>query len=122
MFDVRFSIDRIAGTLKLELTDTSDYTGVSSVTGFYKVIYPDGIFRENTDFYNPDFTILDPDTEINLRTVNGKLLFGTYTIIQQSNRNTGYVQEQSVFTFDFREYTPAIENQSNTLTPIVLVS
>jgi hypothetical protein len=119
VFDVRFSIDRIAGTLKLILTDTSDYTGVSSVVGFYKVIYPDGIFRENTDALNPDFTIVDSETEITLRTSNGRLMFGTYTIIQQSNRNTGYVQEQSVFTFDFAEFTPAIENQSNTLTPII---
>lgn len=117
-FTVKFVVNRISGNHELILTDTSDFTGLVSVNGFWRVEYPDGIFVENKDQDNPDFTIASREKTFTLREKNG-LILGDYKITQKVYSNEGYSQSEKTITFSFEEPTLLLADNSNTALPQV---
>ncbi len=119
-FSVKFVIDRISGQYRLQFEDLSDYTGVATAYGFYKITYPDGIFYENTDSENPDFELGDVSTDLSLRMKNSQLIQGQYVIVQKIYANTGYFSSTKTVTFNFSEPTQSLVFAGNLLTPTVI--
>ncbi len=111
-FTVRF----LLGTVKrILISDESDYTGVASAYGFYRFEYPDGVFFENTDSLNPDFTDTQSESEFNLRS----LMTGTYKVTQKIVTDIGEFELQKTFQVTWVEPVLAMTNTSNIITPIV---
>jgi len=117
-FNIRFSIDRVNDELNLILTDTSDYTGVSTYYGFYKIIYPDSVVVENTDVDNPDFKNGVAITTIPLRLRQG-IIQGEFSITQKSYTDIGDYELEKVFTLSFAEPSLIMSDNSNLVTPSV---
>ena len=118
-FSIRFLINRTSGLYELQLTDASDYTGVATAYGFYRIEYPDGVFWENTTIASPDFTLADALSNIPLRMTNGKLLKGQYKITQKTYADTGDFQLEKIFVFDFVEPVLSVRSSSDLTTLIV---
>jgi|GEM_PF-1141906 len=117
-FNIRFSIDRVNDELNLILTDTSDYTGVATYYGFYKIIYPDSVVVENTDVDNPDFENGVAITTIPLRLRQG-IIQGEFSITQKSYTDIGDYELEKVFTLSFSEPSLIMSDNSNLVTPSV---
>lgn len=118
-FSVKFVINRISVDYKIQITDTTNYTGVTSAYGFYRIEYPDGIYTENSDVQNPDFEIGQTISEFPLRMKNSLPMTGQYRIVQKTFANTGDVETTKVFTFSFVEPTLTLTNTSNLAAPTV---
>jgi len=119
MFSIKFVLNRITGDVQLVLTDTTDYTGVSSAFGFYRVEYPDGLYRDNLDVTNPDFTLASSEFVLNLRNKNGAVMLGQYRITQRIITNNGNLQDIQNITFSFKDPEPVLRDNSNTSIPQV---
>jgi hypothetical protein len=119
-FSIKFVINRITGNYKIQITDTTNYSGVTAAYGFYRIEYPDGIFSENTNPLNPDFRIGQNFSEFNLRLKNSLVMTGQYRFIQKTFANTGDVETTRVITFSFVEPVLKITNKSSLSTPSVL--
>jgi hypothetical protein len=117
-FTTKFIIDRTNGIYQIVLTDTSNFNGLDFVNGFWRIEYPDGIFVENTDQNNPDFTIPSRQKIFSLRQNNG-LIYGNYKITQKVYSNTGYAQNESLLEFSFKEPDLILKDDSNTGLPFV---
>lgn len=118
-FSVKFLIDRVNGLYKIQLTDSSDYTGAATGYGFYKITYPDGVTVENTNSVSPDFEIGVTDTELNFRTKNSEYQTGTYSIEQKIYTNIGYFSLVKSFTLSFIEPTITAKDNSSVVIPSV---
>jgi hypothetical protein len=119
-FSVKFVINRITANYKIQITDTTNYTGVSSAYGFYRIEYPDGIYVENTNENNPDFEIGENFSEFNLRLKNSTVMVGQYRIIQKIFANTGNIETVKIITFSFVEPVLSVINKSSLSTPNVV--
>ena len=118
-FSVKFVINRLTANYKIQITDTTDYSGVTTAYGFYRIEYPDGIYAENTDVNNPDFEIGQNFSEFNLRLKNFQLMTGQFRIIQKTFTDIDDVETTKVFTFSFTEPTLTLSNTSNLAVPNV---
>lgn len=116
-FNIRFSVNRVTEELNLILTDTSDYSGVTTYYGFYKIIYPDGVFIENTDENNPDFENGVAVFTIPLK--GGKIIEGEYSITQKTYTNIGDDQLEKIFTLSFADPSLIMSDNSNLAEPSV---
>lgn len=118
-FSVKFVVNRLTANYKIQITDTTNYSGVSTAYGFYRIEYPDGIFVENSNPSTPDFQIGQNFSQFNLRMKNFELMTGQFRIIQKTFANTGDVETTKVFTFSFVEPALTLTNTSNLATPTV---
>ena len=118
-FSVKFVINRITGNYKIQITNTTDYSGVATAYGFYRIEYPDGIFSENTNPSSPDFQIGQNLSEFNLRMINGKPATGQFKITQKTYANTGYFSGEKTFVFSFVEPELKLVDSSNLASPTV---
>jgi hypothetical protein len=118
-FSVKFVINRILGSYKIQITDTTDYTGVSTAYGFYRIEYPDGIHIENSDPLNPDFEIGQNFSEFNLRLKNSLTMAGQYRIIQKTTTDSDEIETTKVIIFSFIEPELKLTNTSNLAIPSV---
>jgi hypothetical protein len=118
-FSVKFVINRLTANYKIQITDTTDYSGVSTAYGFYRIEYPDGLYQENTDALNPDFEIGQNFTELTFRMKNFVPMAGQYRIIQKTYADTGDVETTKTITFSFVEPTLKLSNTSNLAEPSV---
>ena len=118
-FSVKFVVNRLTANYKIQITDTTNYSGVSTAYGFYRIEYPDGIFVENSNPSTPDFQIGQNLSQFNLRMKNFELMTGQFRIIQKTFANTGDVETTKVFTFSFVEPALTLANTSNLATPTV---
>lgn len=118
-FSVKFVINRLTANYKIQITDTTDYSGVTTAYGFYRIEYPDGIYTENTDVNNPDFEIGQDFSEFNLRLKNFQLMTGQFRIIQKTFTDVDDVETTKVFAFSFVEPTLTLSNTSNLALPSV---
>ena len=117
-FIIKFLIDRVSNELSLVLTDTSNYSGVTTYYGQYRIIYPDGVVVENTDENNPDFSNGNAITSIPLRLRQG-IIQGEYSITQKTYTNIGDYELEKVFTLSFSEPSLAMSDNSNLATPSI---
>gem|GEM_PF-4038706 len=117
-FSIKFLIDRVSNELSLVLTDTSNYSGVTTYYGQYRIIYPDGVVVENTDENNPDFSNGNAITSIPLRLRQG-IIQGEYSITQKTYTNIGDYELEKVFTLSFSEPSLAMSDNSNLATPSI---
>ena len=118
-FEVRFIVDRVSGSYKIRITDTS--TGFTLAKANTKITFPDGYVVENTDVSNPDISSAGGYIEKNARLdVNNKIKTGGYTI-----NFTGYdasdneYTSQKQFNFSWQEPTLTIQDLSDGGVPIV---
>jgi hypothetical protein len=118
-FSVKFVINRITANYKIQITNTTDYSGVATAYGFYRIEYPDGIFSENTNPSSPDFQIGQNLSEFNLRMINGKPATGQFKITQKTYANTGYFSGEKTFVFSFVEPELKLVDSSNLASPTV---
>jgi len=121
-FDIQFFVNRFNGQYLLKMADISDYTGVLTAFGFYRIEYPDGIFWENTNGLLPDFSLSSALTEIPLRMKNGQLMKGQYRITQKIYSNTGYFQSEKIIVFSFEEPVLNVSFSGDLTAPIIAFS
>lgn len=119
-FSVKFVIDRLTANYKIQITDTTDYTGVSTAYGFYRIEYPDLFWMENSDPLNPDFQLGQPSSEFIFRLKNSVPTVGQYRIIQKIYADTGDVQTTKTITFSFVEPALSMVFAGNLLIPTVV--
>lgn len=119
-FSVKFVIDRTVPSYKIQITDTTDYTGVLTAYGFYRIEYPDGLYTENSDVLDPDFEIGQNFSEFTLRLINFQPMAGQFRIIQKTFTDVDDIETTKTLTFSFVEPSLSIVSSGNLLTPTVL--
>lgn len=122
-FSVKFIIDRATPSVTIRLTDAS--TGVTSLAGNFKITFPDGTVKQNTDFTSADITAPLGNKSYGAENgSDGDVQRGTYTIVytaldQDTDEILGVTK---TFNFTFNEPEITITNTSDTAIPKVAFS
>lgn len=113
-----FSVRFVTGDdPEIIITDTSTYTGVSSAFGYYRFQYPDGVFFDNNDPQNPDFTLADNTSQFALR--SGGIRNGIYKVTQRIFTDIGGFTLEKTFTVAWSEPVLILNDNTDLLVPTV---
>ena len=117
--NVKFLVNRTAGTYQIQVTDTS--TGFTLSKAQVKITYPDNYVAENTDWDSPDISSAGGTVNKSIRfDIDDKVLTGDYVInlTARESDNTEHTAQKS-FNFTWAEPVADVSNTSDVTTPEV---
>ena len=118
-FDVKFLVNRTAGTYQIQVTDTS--SGFTLSKAQVKITYPDNFVENNTDWDNPDISSAGGTVNKSIRfDIDNKVLTGDYVFnfTARESDNTEHTAQKS-FNLTWKEPVADISNTSDVTTPEV---
>ena len=118
-FDVKFLVNRTAGTYQIQVTDTS--SGFTLSKAQVKITYPDNFVENNTDWDNPDISSAGGTVNKSIRfDIDNKVLTGDYVFnfTARESNNTEHTAQKS-FNLTWKEPVADISNTSDVTTPEV---
>ena len=123
-FNLQFRIDRKNPDARIVLTDASTGFSSSVIAGNFRVTYPDGTVRQNTDSQNPDISAVDGSVDYPLRAdATGKVLQGDYVVVYTVVHGVdGTFPITKSFTLSWEEPVLDITDTSDVLIPEVAFS